>query len=676
LLLAFVLFPAGPLAAQQKSLQQTFAELLPGMGAADPGARNAPQQAWQKICFEASAPGKEAMRLEVCKLMSEKLGEKTPNPARVWLLQQLQRIGAEECVEQVAAAARDKDVQVHEEAIRCLAANPSRKATAQLIGLLDSAGEPARVGILNALGHRKDPQAVKAITTELSRKDSAAVQAAARALGRIAGADAAAALAAARAAAPKQTLPAINDAYLRCADQMLKAGKHKDALAIYTELNQAKEPTATRLAALQGMLHASGDQAGSMILELLRGDDTAARAIAIGHIENLSAGALKPLAQQLGKLPTSSQVMVLTAIAARGDRSLLPTAVDAAGSDNDAIRKAGIQALGKLGDASVVPLLLGLIAKKSAVSALAADSLAQVPGEEVTQKLIAALKQEKDQPGVLIGILQRRKAASAVPALLEIASQDSPARNSAFAALRDLAEPKQVPDMVLAILKMKGKDRDQAEQAIVAICGQIAEPEKRAEPVLTVYDESTKEQKVSLLPLLGKLGGAESLKHIRHVLAAGKEGSFDVALTALCQWPDPSVSDELLAYARDTSEPRRVQALHALIRVNALLSDRPVLARLDSLKKAMDLAQKDSDRRLALEAMGNVKHIDTLRHVMGYLDDKSLSQSACKAVVELAHSKMLREPNRAEFHKALDRVIAICKDKGLIERAKDYKQQP
>jgi len=41
--------------------------------------------------------------------------------------------------------------------------------------------------------------------------------------------------------------------------------------------------------------------------------------------------------------------------------------------------------------------------------------------------------------------------------------------------------------------------------------------------------------------------------------------------------------------------------------------------------------------------------------------------------VELAHSKTLREPNKAEFAKPLDRVIAMCKDKALVERAKQYK---
>ena len=71
-----------------------------------------------------------------------------------------------------------------------------------------------------------------------------------------------------------------------------------------------------------------------------------------------------------------------------------------------------------------------------------------------------------------------------------------------------------------------------------------------------------------------------------------------------------------------------------------------------------------------------VRHIETLRYILPYLDQPMLAQAACKGVVELAHSRMLREPNRAEFAKALDRVIVLCKDKGLVDRAKQYKSAP
>src|SRR5439155_7798680 len=102
--------------ANGKSPAEVFDELLPGMGAADIQIRKAPQQAWQTICFEASAPGKEAMRLEVCRLMSGKLGGDVAKPARIWLLQQLQRLGGEECLAKLPLTDRDKDAQVRDEA--------------------------------------------------------------------------------------------------------------------------------------------------------------------------------------------------------------------------------------------------------------------------------------------------------------------------------------------------------------------------------------------------------------------------------------------------------------------------------------------------------------------------------------------------------------------------------
>jgi hypothetical protein len=658
------------------TLKQVFEKLLPGMGAADLAARNGPQQAWQKICVEASAPGKETLRLEVCQLMIGKLGADVPKPARIWLLQQLQRIGGEESLEKVGLAAQDKDAQVRDEAVRCLANNPSPQATGQLVNLLSGASAPAKIGILNALGHRKDRQALPAVAKELGAADKTTVQAAARALGRMPSQESAKALSAARKTASKEALAAVNDAYLLCADQLLKDGKQKDALAIYHELNGPSESKATRLAALQGVLKASGDDAGKLIFDILRGEDAAARQIAIAQIENCSAGALKPLGQQLDKLPIPSQVMVLTAMAARGDKSMAPIAVSASASKNEAVQRAGIQALGSLGDASVVPLLLGKITAKSAHSAVASDSLSQIPGDDVTQQLIAALKKEKDHVPALIGILQRRKATVAVPALLDIAGIPG-LRTAAFAALQDLAEPNQVPEMVLVLMKMpKDKDRVQAEQAIVAVCAKTQDSEQRADPVLAVFRKSPKDQQIALLPLLGKLGGKESLKEVQTALAGEKGDAFDSAMTALCHWPDASVSDQLQRFAETGPPGQREKALRSLIRVNGLVTDRPVETRLASLKRALELSQNDDDRKLALEAMGNVKHLDTLRYVVGYLDHQTLSQSACKAVVELAHSKMLREPNRAEFHQALDRVIATSKNKEIVERAKDYKQQP
>lgn len=248
-------------------------------------------------------------------------------------------------------------------------------------------------------------------------------------------------------------------------------------------------------------------------------------------------------------------------------------------------------------------------------------------------------------------------------------------RRAAFAGLKTLATPAVVPDMLAALLRTKGAEREQAELAVVAVSAQST-AEKRAEPVLAAIKKDAT-LAPELFPLLGRLGGPDALKSVREALA-GKGAALRAAgITALCNWPDASANNDLLGVATGTVvAAERERAVQALIRINAVLIDRTPeerLATLETLKKTMALATRDEERRALLEGIGFVRHIDTLRFVVQYLDDKNLAQSACKGVVELAHSKTLREPNKEEFGKALDRVIAVCKDKALVERAKQYK---
>ena len=124
------------------------------------------------------------------------------------------------------------------------------------------------------------------------------------------------------------------------------------------------------------------------------------------------------------------------------------------------------------------------------------------------EKLVAVLAKEKTAPRAvaLIGVLERRKAVSAVPALLTAAGgTDATVRAAAFNALKTLAAPEHAPDMVLAFLKTEnGKDREVAEVAVAAVCAQLAQPEKRAEAVLSALKNS-KDRTVDLLPLLGRI---------------------------------------------------------------------------------------------------------------------------------------------------------------------------
>jgi hypothetical protein len=251
-------------------------------------------------------------------------------------------------------------------------------------------------------------------------------------------------------------------------------------------------------------------------------------------------------------------------------------------------------------------------------------------------------------------------------------------RKRSMTALQKLAEPEHLPFMIKTVLKVKkGAERQELERAIVVVCGKIVEPAKRPLPVLAAYAEATPADRVALLPLAGRLGGAQALVLIRSALAGSDAAMAEGAFFGICNWPEPSVSDDLLKQVVDAKDASRRQvAFKALVRVNAIPTEGAGPAKLIALKKAMDLAAGKDERKLVLQGLATVKEIETLRYVLPYLDNKDLSHEACKTVVELAHSKKLREPNQAEFVQALDRVIVLCQqtDKGLAERAKGYKQ--
>ena len=110
------------------------------------------------------------------------------------------------------------------------------------------------------------------------------------------------------------------------------------------------------------------------------------------------------------------------------------------------------------------------------------------------------------------------------------------------------------------------------------------------------------------------------------------------------------------------------------MRVAVLSDNRSDAERLDLLKKAMSLATNDEDRNLAIQRAKAIRTMESLHFVLPYLDKPECAQEACATIVELAHHRELREPNKAEFDKALDAVIRLSKDPGLIDRAKRYKK--
>ena len=425
----------------------------------------------------------------------------------------------------------------------------------------------------------------------------------------------------------------------------------------------------------------SGDELVQMIVNLVSEKDKEMRAVGLQQVREEAKGlaATKRFAALLPKLTPDAQAALLDALADRGDAAARPAVLEMLKSQEAPVRAAAIRALGSLGEAADVPRLVqSLRAAAGPEKSAAQASLARMQGQGVHAAIVAELKQAKPDARVeLIGVLASRRAKDGVPSILAAAQDDNPAvRMAAMTALGQLAGPEHLADMLKGVLKAEpGAEREAAEKAVMFVCNRTEDADKRAAPLLAAFAKLGEDDQTALLTTLGRVGGPAALKVVQAAIADTHAQRRDAGIRALCNWPDASVAGKLLDLAQTAKAANhRTSALRALIRVAALPDKRTDAEKLDLLKKAMTLATRDEERNLVLKRVRAVRTIESLRFAAPYMDQPKFAQEACATVVELAHHRGLREPNKAEFDKALDTVIAASKDADLVDLAKRYQK--
>ncbi len=425
----------------------------------------------------------------------------------------------------------------------------------------------------------------------------------------------------------------------------------------------------------------SPDDLAGVIINLLGDKDKDVRALGLQQVREEAKGeaATKQFAAALPKLAPDAQAALLRALADRGDLAARPAVIDMLNSDDESVRAAALFALGPLGTTDDVGVLIhALDGGTKAEKQSARDSLDRIIGDSASRAIVAAITSAK--PAVrseLIAILAARRAALAVPEILAASLDDNAAvRTAAMAALAQLAKPEHVPAILRGVLKAApGEERAAAERAVAAVCDRIADPNKRAEAILGALPSFNTEDQTILLSPLGRVGGADALKVVEAAIADPNPRRHAAGIRALCNWPDASVAAKLEGMTEAARDPgERTQLLRALVRVAALRDARSSADRLALLKRCMSLATTDEERNLVVRRIRTVHTIESLRYLMADLDKPELAQEAAASIVELAHYKELREPNKAEFDRALDAAIRVSKDPVVVDHAQRYKK--
>jgi HEAT repeat protein len=434
----------------------------------------------------------------------------------------------------------------------------------------------------------------------------------------------------------------------------------------------------------------AADEAGAELIQLVAGlladKDKDIRALGLEQVRSQAKGeaATKKFAALLAQLPPDAQVGLLSALADRGDAAARPAVLELlTASRDEPVRVAAIGAVGHLGEPGDVALLVRLLSGSSKLETAAARaSLVRLPGDSAAESIVAEMKKSPPPARVaLIETLASRRALTAVPDILSVAvDADASVRAAAMTALGQLAGPEHLGGMIQGVLKAdKGAERAAAERGVMLVCGRIPDPDRRAETLLAAIDKLEPADRIALLPTLGRVGGRAALAAIEAAIAkndiAKNDSSHDAGVRALCNWPDASIAPRLIELAhQDSHAEHRTLALAALIRVAPLPDKRPDAERLELVRKVMALCATNEERALLLHRARAIRTVETLRFVAPYLNQPAFAQKACETIVELAHHRTLREPNKAEFHQALDQVIKTSKDAIIVERANRYKR--
>jgi hypothetical protein len=314
----------------------------------------------------------------------------------------------------------------------------------------------------------------------------------------------------------------------------------------------------------------------------------------------------------------------------------------------------------------------------SAERGTARESLIQIRGATINQALAADL--ESASPGVkaaLIDILATRRAGDECPAFVKATvDEDSGVRRAAMSALGQLGRPEQIARMLPGVLKaQKGSERDEAEKNIALICSRIENEDERGAALIDALNTVDEAQRDQLLSLLGRVGRKKLLDFVAGI-ATGKDAARrQLGIDALSKWPDASVADTLFEIVNQSTDPaQRDQAFRGYVKVSATRDGRSDKERLNRLKEGVKAAKTPEEIALVLNRVRTAYDIDALRFVAPYVDQPQYAQIACETIVEIAHHREVRDPNKAEVNKMLDKVIAVSKDPVVVERANRYKR--
>lgn len=588
---------------------------------------------------------------------------------------ELARIGTKDAVPALAALLPDE--KMNHMARYGLETIPDPSVDAAFRAALPTLKGHPLVGVIGSIGVRRDPEAVEALARLLSDADPDVVQAAARSLGSIGTPSAAKALRAALPGASAANQLSVCEGLFRAAERFVASGRRADALAIYTQLIDAKTPHQVHAGAARGLIVNGGADGIAALRRYLRSSDYVLFAAANRAALELPGPAVtEALTAEVGALPADQQIVVISTLGRRADATAIPALIALASQGAKPVRLAALKTIPELGQPAIAPALAKLMGDADReIAQTAQEGLAALPGPEV-DALVITMLDDRDlaRRMAALELVARRRMTTSMPALLK-ATSDSDAKVRALAVKKvgELGGPQDLPALLGLLLKAKsGQEIDAAEQALIAVCAKSDDADAGARPVAARLAQATAEQKGALLRVLSAVGGVEALGAVRKAVGDSDVEVRSAAIRALGEWKTADAAPDLLDLAKTSTTPtERTLCLRSYLGL-ASNPDLQAGRRLAMCRDAAALCEKPAEKKLLLSAFGKIQTAESAALIAPYLDDAATKEEACAAVVAIAErlSRGRNAPGIApRLAQTLQKIATTTSNADLAKRA-------
>ena len=574
-----------------------------------------------------SADEKRAMEEGLLKQLSQA----STREEKSLLCRLLRRVGSPRSVSVLAAMLGEEE---HSHMARfALASIPGDQAAKAMREALAKVPAPLQVGLMASLAERYDEGSLPLFVKRLP--SNAAIQA----LGVLGTKEAALALEDLRnAEVSTGDSQVIDDALLMCAERLYAKGKRVDARRLYV----GAMATGNVIAAIQGLAEINDLHARTHVEEALAHPDVDVQLTALRTMMRmLGDDAVSTMLEYLSTAPEPQQEVIVDWLGANGDGAARESLSKVALSGRAELRPRAVLALGSVGDASAVPVLLRLLASDEDELRRAAEtSLVRLQSDDVRDALIAEFRKNPTSP--MIGLLAARREREALPELLDVCrSGKGSLRSAALKAAGSLATGSELSAFVamLSDPEMKGETKE-IEAAIVRTFREVPKAEDRAAPLLSAYEGASQPTKVMIVNLLGRTGAESALPVVRNALTSDHSSLANAAVHTFSRWTTSDPIDDLYQIAATTDDQgHRVVALRGYVSMAKDLKDADA-----RYQKAVSLAQTPEDKRLVLSGLGRTRSLAALKLCQQYLKEPEVGAEAALACIQIARRVWRNSP--------------------------------